>query len=136
MPAVADPQHSIRCLQAGDRLGARCSVLGGGAQPDASPQTEALSTAMRSPLTASRPQAASHDRPKLPASVNRIEQSWEPPVAVRARIRAPVRRRHAMRDLALEIIRQNSARPSGEKASDLSVNVSLPGFHEGIDDAP
>ena len=41
-----------------------------------------------------------------------------------------------MRDLALEIVRQGSAGPSREEASDLSIDVSLPGFHEGIEDAP
>jgi hypothetical protein len=41
-----------------------------------------------------------------------------------------------MRDLALEIVRQGSAGPSGEEESDLSIDVSLPGSHEGIEDAP
>ena len=41
-----------------------------------------------------------------------------------------------MRDFAFEIIREGSGRPSRKKASDLSIDVPLPGFHEGIEDAP
>jgi hypothetical protein len=41
-----------------------------------------------------------------------------------------------MRNLELEIIGESSGRPSCEKASDLSVGVSLPGFQKGIEDAP
>jgi hypothetical protein len=40
-----------------------------------------------------------------------------------------------MRDFALEIICERAARPSRQKADDLSIDVSLPGFHEGIEDA-
>src|SRR5262245_6559379 len=131
-----DAQYSVRCLQAGDRPGVRYSALGGDAPRDASTQTEDLTIAMRLPLTASRSHAASHDLLELPASPNPIEPSREPPVAIRARIQAPVRRRQAMRDLSLEIVRQGSAGPSGEEAGDLSIDVSLPGFHEGIENAP
>jgi hypothetical protein len=41
-----------------------------------------------------------------------------------------------MRDFALELIGKRFARPPRQKASDLSIDVSLPGFHEGIEDAP
>jgi hypothetical protein len=41
-----------------------------------------------------------------------------------------------MEHLALKIIRQASNRPSGQKAGDLLISISLPGFHEGIEDAP
>jgi len=41
-----------------------------------------------------------------------------------------------MRDFALEIISERAARPSRNKARDLSINVSLPAFHEGVEHAP
>jgi len=41
-----------------------------------------------------------------------------------------------MRNFAFEIIGQCSARPGRQKASYLAINVSLPGLHEGIEDAP
>src|SRR5262249_56907224 len=109
---------------------------GGDARREGYTESEDLTIVMRLPATGSRSQAASHDLLELPASPNPIEQSRDPPVGVRAHIQAPVRRRQALRDLALEIVRQGSAGPSGEEASDLSIDVSLPGLQEGIEDAP
>jgi len=41
-----------------------------------------------------------------------------------------------MGDFTLKIIGKRFARPPRQKASDLSIDVSLPGFHEGIEHAP
>src|SRR5262245_62863542 len=85
-------------------------------------------------LTTSGLQPACHDRQKFLGGPYR-SGSWEPPVAVRARTRAPVRHREAMEHLAFKIISKGSGRPSCEKVSDLSIGVPLPGLHEGIEDA-
>ena len=132
---IQDAQHLVRCLRAADRRGVRYSALGGCDRRDASMQTGAMSIALRSlPILWSC--ALSHDRPEFFASPSRTGQSWEPPVAVRARVHAPVRSRKATRHLALQIIRETSGRPSCEKARDLPVGVSLPGLQESIEDAP
>src|SRR5262245_5391611 len=132
---IQDAPHLVRCLRAVDRPGVRCSALGGYGPRDAPMQTEVVSILLRSlPILWSC--VLSHDRPEFFASPSRTGQSWEPPVAVRARIHAPVRSRQATRDLALQIIRETSRRPSCEKARDLPVRVSLPGLQESIEDAP
>jgi hypothetical protein len=41
-----------------------------------------------------------------------------------------------LRDFALETIGEGSARPGGEEASDLTIDVPLARLHKGVEEAP